>query len=132
MAGISQSSCSATDQVCICTNQELAATITACVAMNCTIKEQLSKFSIVACLDCLVLTSQSDQKCVYDILWCSYTRQKKPHFRIWSRRRCCCPRLLLRSYLREDRGAYSITGLGRPEHYHCNGEQPQMTLGIRR
>jgi len=45
LAGIAQSSCAATDQACICTNEELAAVITACVAMNCTIPEQLGEFS---------------------------------------------------------------------------------------
>ncbi|KIW23700.1 uncharacterized protein PV07_11879 [Cladophialophora immunda] len=51
LAGIAQSDCSATDQACICTNQQLAETITICVAMNCTIKEQLTtkNVSMTAC-----------------------------------------------------------------------------------
>ncbi|OAP59241.1 hypothetical protein AYL99_06539 [Fonsecaea erecta] len=51
IAGIAQSPCSATDQACICTNQQLAETITICVAMNCTIKEQLTtkNVSMTAC-----------------------------------------------------------------------------------
>jgi hypothetical protein len=55
MAGIAQSDCAPTDQACICTNQELIQSITACVAVNCTVKEQLSKCSVargVANADC--------------------------------------------------------------------------------
>ncbi len=43
MAGIAQSRCSPTDTACICTDKELIQAITQCVALNCTIKEQLSK-----------------------------------------------------------------------------------------
>ncbi|KIX09440.1 uncharacterized protein Z518_00520 [Rhinocladiella mackenziei CBS 650.93] len=51
MAGIAQSNCSATDQACICTNKQLAETVTACVASNCTIREQLTtqNVSLTAC-----------------------------------------------------------------------------------
>ncbi|KAK5049087.1 hypothetical protein LTR84_005510 [Exophiala bonariae] len=51
ITGIAQSNCSATDQACICTNRQLAGIITACVAVNCTIKEQLAtkNASMTAC-----------------------------------------------------------------------------------
>ncbi|KAH0832583.1 hypothetical protein FOPE_01153 [Fonsecaea pedrosoi] len=44
LAGIAQSNCSATDQACICTNQQLAEAITICVAMNST-----KNVSLTAC-----------------------------------------------------------------------------------
>ncbi|EXJ56350.1 uncharacterized protein A1O5_12617 [Cladophialophora psammophila CBS 110553] len=51
LAGIAQSNCAPTDQACICTNQQLAEAITVCVAMNCTIREQLTtkNVSMTAC-----------------------------------------------------------------------------------
>ncbi|KAK6380315.1 hypothetical protein LTS17_005504 [Exophiala oligosperma] len=42
MAGIAQSQCSPTDTACICTDKELTAAITECVAVKCTIREALT------------------------------------------------------------------------------------------
>lgn len=42
IAAIGESTCSLTNETCICTNQELISSISVCVQSSCTVKEQLS------------------------------------------------------------------------------------------
>lgn len=71
IAAIGESTCSLTNETCICTNQELISSISVCVQSSCTVKEQLSTlFSCKRLIDRYRRTNKtSNKKCLRHCVW---------------------------------------------------------------
>ena len=78
---IEASTCSLTNQTCVCTDVEFVNAITLCVAQNCTIREQLGKNFYKQSEQDFNFTSCA--KVLQGYLWCSCTQQNLAYTDYW-------------------------------------------------
>lgn len=88
-SSMSQASCAAIDQKCLCTDAKYTGALEKCVLISCTIRQSLSMGAQPAfCFQSYPLIYQSYEKCHNVGLWSPDSRPNKGGFLCWSRGWC--------------------------------------------